>query len=108
MHGLLYLLERNRIIWIKNIPTLPVNLHAHEISHPMGECRDLQSASEQCRQRLSSPQKLCMSHRVSPQIFIQDLNNNVSAMHTCTSDVLLWISPETFIPKTRAAFKIRK
>lgn len=106
MHGLLYLLERNRIIWLKKNPTLPVNLHAHEISHPMGG--DLQSASEQCRQRLSSPQKLCMSHRVSPQIFIQDLNNNVSAMHTCTSDVLLRISPETFIPKTRVAFKIRK
>lgn len=106
MHGLLYRLERNRKFGLKNIPTLPVNLHAHEISHPMGA--DLQSASEQCRQRLSSPQKLCMSHRVSPQIFIQDLNNNVSAMHTCTSDVLLWISPETFIPRTRAAFKIRK
>lgn len=29
-------------------------------------------------------------------------------MHTCTSDVLLRISPETFIPKTRVAFKIRK
>lgn len=106
MHGLLYLLERNRIIWFKKNPTLPVNLHAHEILHPKGG--DLQSASERCRQRLSSPQKLCMSHRVSPQIFIQYLNNNVSAMHTCTSDVLLRISPETFIPKTRVAFKIRK
>lgn len=49
MHGLLYLLERNRIIWLKKNPTLPVNLHAHEISHPMGgrfaECiRTMQAA----------------------------------------------------------------
>lgn len=46
-----------------------------------------------------------MSHRVSPQIFVQDLKSNVSGMHT--SDVLLWLSLGTFIPKTRIAFKIK-
>lgn len=48
-----------------------VNLNAHEILHPIGG--DLQSASEQCRQRSFFPQLLSMSHRVSPQISVQDL-----------------------------------
>lgn len=83
---------------------IPVNLFAQEISHPLLMSADLQIASEQQRQRLSSPQKLSISHRLSPHILVQEFSK-VLSMHISES---LRVSPGTLIPNTRTVLKIKK